>query len=125
METQQGVEGPLQCCHQQMEAINGGKKPQRSGKGLNIMFVRPGQQSYLRQAKNSELTMRAGVVNGLLQQIYPGSERFFPLPTTKKLDIVIWCEERLIVHLVELTVPREDNIEMKLCKFGKMNAMKT
>ena len=41
----------------------------------------------------------------------PGRERFFPLPTMKKPDIVIWCEERLIVHLIELTVLHEDDNE--------------
>ena len=46
----------------------------------------------------------------------PGSERFFSLPTTKKPDIVIWCEERLIVHLHELTVSHEDNIEAVLIR---------
>ena len=41
----------------------------------------------------------------------PGCERFFPIPTQKKPDIVVWCAERKIVHLVELTVPHEDNID--------------
>ena len=39
-----------------------------------------------------------------------GCERFFPVPTTKKPDLVIWSEEEKEVHLVELTVPHEDNI---------------
>ena len=39
-----------------------------------------------------------------------GYERFFPIPTTKKPDLVIWSEELKEVHLVELTVPHEDNI---------------
>ena len=37
-----------------------------------------------------------------------GCERFLPIPTTKKPDLVIWNEEE--VHLVKLTVPHEDNI---------------
>ena len=41
----------------------------------------------------------------------PGSERLFPIPTPKKPDIVVWCTERKVVYLVELTVPHEDNIE--------------
>ena len=28
-----------------------------------------------------------------------------------KPDIVVWCTERKVVYLVELTVPHEDNIE--------------
>ena len=39
-----------------------------------------------------------------------GYERFFPIPSTKKPDLVIWSEEEKEVHLVELTVPHEDNI---------------
>ena len=39
-----------------------------------------------------------------------GCERFFPIPTTKKPDLVIWNEEEKEVHLAELTVPHEDNI---------------
>ena len=39
-----------------------------------------------------------------------GCERFFPVPTTKKPDLVIWSEEEKEMHLVELTVPHEDNI---------------
>ena len=39
-----------------------------------------------------------------------GCERFFPIPTTKKPDLVIWNKEEKEVHLVELTVPHEDNV---------------
>lgn len=39
-----------------------------------------------------------------------GCKRFFPIPSTKKPDLVIWNEEEKEVHLVELTVPHEDNI---------------
>ena len=41
-----------------------------------------------------------------------GCKRFFPIPTTKKPDLVIWSEEEKEVHLVKLTVPHEDNISM-------------
>ncbi|XP_066917441.1 uncharacterized protein [Clytia hemisphaerica] len=41
----------------------------------------------------------------------PGRERFFPIPTALRLDIVIWSEEKTIVYLIELTVPHEDNID--------------
>ena len=41
-----------------------------------------------------------------------GCERFFPIPTTKKPRPVIWNEEDKEVHLVELTVPHEDNISL-------------
>ena len=39
-----------------------------------------------------------------------GCESFFPIPTTKMPDLVIWSEEEKEVHLVEFTVPHEDNI---------------
>ena len=48
-----------------------------------------------------------------------GCERFFPIPTittttttttTKTPGLVIWNEEEKEVHLVELTVPHEDDI---------------
>ena len=39
-----------------------------------------------------------------------GCERFFPIPTAKKPDLVIWCKEEKEVHVVELTVPHEDNM---------------
>ena len=39
-----------------------------------------------------------------------GWERFSPVPATKKPDLAIWNEEEKEVHLVELTVPHEDNI---------------
>ena len=40
-----------------------------------------------------------------------GCKKFFPIPTAKKPDLVIWCEEEKEVHLVELTVPHEENIK--------------
>ena len=39
-----------------------------------------------------------------------GCERFVPIPTTKKPDLVIWNDEEKEMHLVELTVPHEDSI---------------
>ena len=40
-----------------------------------------------------------------------GRERFFPIQTSKRPDLVIWCAEEKLVHLIELTVPYEDNIQ--------------
>ena len=39
-----------------------------------------------------------------------GYHGFFPIPTAKKPDLVVWSEELHEVHLIELTVPHEDNI---------------
>ena len=53
----------------QVEEINVGRSHREVGElRLNIMFIRPGQRSYLKQAKKQWM-MWAGVVNGLLQQI--------------------------------------------------------
>ena len=39
-----------------------------------------------------------------------GCERFFPIPTPKRPDLVVWCADEKLVHLIELTVLHEDNI---------------
>ena len=39
-----------------------------------------------------------------------GYERSFPIPTAKRPDLVLWCEEEREIHIVELTVPHEDNM---------------
>ena len=39
-----------------------------------------------------------------------GCARLLPIPTTKP-DLVVWSAEARTVHLIELTVPHEDNIE--------------
>ena len=40
----------------------------------------------------------------------PGSERLFPIPTTKRPDLVVWSRDEKRLDLVELTVPHEDNM---------------
>ena len=39
-----------------------------------------------------------------------GCKKFFPIPTSLRPDLVIWNQQECEVHLVELTVPYEDNI---------------
>ena len=41
----------------------------------------------------------------------PGCDALFPIPTTRRPDLVVWHEEEKMVHLVELTVPHEDNLQ--------------
>ena len=36
---------------------------------------------------------------------------FFPIATKKRPDMVLWCEERKVIKLIELTVPWESNID--------------
>ena len=40
----------------------------------------------------------------------PGRERRFPIPTTKKPDMVVWCEDEKEIHIVKLTEPHEYNV---------------
>ena len=40
-----------------------------------------------------------------------GCDRFVPIPTAKKPDLVVWSAEERKVLLIELTEPHEDNIE--------------
>ena len=94
----------------QMDKINGGKRPQKQAVKQRISFVRPGQQSVYKQRESMKVDDRWAGIWEVAADL-PGCERFFPIPTPKKPDIVVWCTERKIVYLVELTVPHEDNIE--------------
>ena len=38
-------------------------------------------------------------------------QKDFPIATRRKPDIFLWCKERKIIELIELTVPYEDNID--------------
>ena len=40
-----------------------------------------------------------------------GHGRLFPIVTSKRPDMVVWCKERKVVHLIELTCPHEDNVD--------------
>ena len=75
-----------------------------------MSFVRPAQESFY---KPKQTTRTVENWNGKweIAADLPGKEKFFPIPTAKKPDIVVWCAEGKIVHLVELTVPDEDNID--------------
>ena len=95
---------------ERLEQINSGKLPQRPAKRGRIPFARPGQKSFYKQKHTtSDDTSWKGQWE--IASDLPGCERFFPIPTSKKPDIVVWCPGRKVVMLVELTVPYEDNIE--------------
>ena len=95
---------------EQIEKINSEKRPQKPSRKQQISFVRSGQQSVYKQKKS---TTNDATWDGSWEigADLSGCERFFPIPTSKKPDIVVWCADRKIVYLVELTVPHEDNIE--------------
>ena len=95
---------------EQIEKITSGRLPQKLLGKKRILFVRPGQQSFYNQ-KQSTTNDTAWNGKWEIGADLEGCERFFPIPTPKKPDIVVWCTERKIVYLVELTVPHEDNID--------------
>ena len=33
-----------------------------------------------------------------------------PIPTTKKPDMVVWCEDEKEIHIVKLTEPHDNNV---------------
>ena len=74
-----------------------------------IRFVREGAKVPDRKQKSKATECQNGNMWEIAADL-KGYERFFPIPTSKKPDLVIWCEMEKKVHLVELTVPHEDNI---------------
>ena len=93
------------------EQVKEGKyapKPQKHGL-TKIEFVPQGDKVPDRKKTDETMVRQSGVKWEVAADL-KGCERFFPIPTTKKPDLVIWNEEEKEVHLVELTVPHEDNI---------------
>ena len=54
---------------------------------------------------------QTGMLTGRLLPTCRDANAFSRSPPPMKPDIVVWCTERKVVYLVELTVPPEDNIE--------------
>ena len=94
----------------QMDKINRGECPQKPAMKSTITFIRSNQKDFI---KKPQRLVDDANWNGKWQisADLPGRERFFPIPTALKPDIVIWSEERKDVYLIELTVPHEDNID--------------
>ena len=94
----------------QIDLINSGKKPQKRGTRRFMPFLKEGQVDHYKKKvpmKNDENWDGSWEIAADL----PGCVRVFPVPTRKKPDLVVWCPERKIIYLVELTVPHEDNID--------------
>ena len=94
------------------EQVEEGKyapKPQKHGLD-KIKFVPQGGKVPVRKKANEATESQSGAKWEVAADL-KGCERFFPIPTTKKPDLVIWNKEEKEVHLVELTVPHEDNID--------------
>ena len=81
-----------------------------SASNRHVSFVRPGQRSFYKQ-KQPTLKDPRWDGNWNISADLPGHQGLFPIPTKKKPEIVVWCPQRKIAHLVELTVPYEDNID--------------
>ena len=92
---------------EQAEAGKYAPKPQEQEPG-RIEFVPQGGK--VPEKKASEAQEYHGRGRWEVAAELEDCTRFFPIPTTKKPDLVIWCAEEKVVHLVELTVPHEDNI---------------
>ena len=88
-----------QVTKEQIERINSGKRPQKPSRKQQISFVRSGQQSVYKQ-KKSTTNDATWDGNWEIGADLSGCERFFPIPTSKKPDIVVWCAERKLVYLV-------------------------
>lgn len=93
-----------------VEEINDGKKPQRTVSKRKIVFVRPGQKSYYQRKEKSVNDEKWNGVWEVSADL-DDCRKVFPIPTSKKPDIFLWCTEAKVLHLVELTVPHEDNID--------------
>ena len=91
-----------------MEEGKHAPKPLKQGL-CKIVFVPQGGKVPDRKKANKTMVSQSTVTWEVAADL-KGCERFFPIPTTKKPDLVIWSEAEKEVHLVELTVPREDNI---------------
>ena len=93
----------------QLDEINNGKRLQKTKISSSIKFVRPGQKDIIRTS-NKLIDNEKWTESWKVAADLPGKQKPFVIPTTKKPDIIVWCSERKEVHLVELTVPHEDNI---------------
>ena len=77
----------------QIQLINNGKKPQKQGRRRFMSFVKEGQQDHYKKKtlmKNDESWDGAWEIAADL----PACARFFPIPTRKKPDLVVWSPER-------------------------------
>ena len=92
----------------QLEEGKYSPKPLKHGL-VNIEFVPQGFKGPDRKKANKTMVSQSGAKWEVAADL-KGCERFFPISTSKNLDMVVWTEEEKEVHLVKLTVPHEDNI---------------
>ena len=75
-------------------------KPLKQGRG-KIELVLQGGKAPDRKKANKTMVGQSNVKWEVAADL-KGCERLFPIPTTKKPDLVIWSEEEKEVRLVEL-----------------------
>ena len=83
--------------------VKEGKHAPKPGPG-KIEFVPQGGMAPDRKKADKTMVSQSTVTWEVAADL-KGCERFFPIPTTKKPDLVIWSKEEKEVYLVELTVP--------------------
>ena len=93
------------------EMAEDGKYAQKHKKSLpsKIMFVPEGGKIPVGKQKSPPAELESNGQWKVAADL-SGYQGLFPIPTSKKPDLVVWCEEKQEVHLMELTVPHEDNI---------------
>ena len=93
-----------------MDEINQGDRPKKQQARNSIQFVKANQKNFLKRPKPL-VTDDTWKGKWETAADLPDCQHFFPIPTQKKPDIVIWSDELKTVYLIELTVPHEDNID--------------
>ena len=89
---------------------NDGDKPKKNNPGMSITFIRAGRGMTSAPTKKMVSDERwLGKWN--VASDLTGARKPFPIPTALKPDIFMWCDERKMLELVELTVPYEENID--------------
>ena len=101
-----------------IQQYNDGNLPKIDYGRRKIRFVRPGHgTSSTSSSKTVEDKRWTGTWE--IASDLGGERKPFVIPTALKPDIFIWCDEKKMLELVELTVPHEDNIEAARARKNK------
>ena len=90
-----------------VDSINQGKKPQITYR-KKVDFCKEGTFQKPKPKKTKDSPEWEGKWE---LSVDLGSDFFFPLPTRKKPDMVIWSEDKKTIKLIELTIPWETNFD--------------
>ena len=89
--------------------LGNGNLPMSDQGCRRIRFVHPGHDSSIAPKKKAKDQRWTGTWESASD--LGGERKPFLIPTVLKPDIFIWCDEKNMLELVELTVPHEDNME--------------